>query len=951
MSLKGGFDMENVKNEEISNGSQKKSDAHAYAALIVEILAKILIEKTLFQSAEIQIPYETILNISNELIRLLRPEENTKIEVAKELVITYKQLRGIELTEAEKAYEAADKDIDVMGEVLNGLKYSTMGLLGKNLFSSLVATVKQGLYEHIPAVVGYTGAILLGPKAISAAVDSVLLYSSLNASQKQSIRPWLTTVGRLALGCIPKVHATDEGVHYHYPSVSGHTETYSKNLSVSMVGEDLTLKKPGKLHTPKGDYEAEYILQFKLHHIARLTDKSIRIQVLNQSGEKVPVEFYVNQGQYGQEIRVKSTDANLEALWTHYLQTHQQPLPAIAPVMQENTAQLAQVYQRVVPQNQLASYSSSLKVKGLNYYLGQVSNVMTYVMAAALSGRDRKTIFPMLIMASNIPATLGVVDQILSNNNIISSAFQLESDTLLGISIQEHYKNIIMCNPLYPASDTYFMTQSHSAKIWGPIVLPDGHLASASVDNTIQIWNAQTGECTRLLRGHTGDVNILRVMHDGSLVSASEDKTIRIWDARTGNCLLTLRGHTGAIRDLLVLPDRRLASSSEDQSIKIWDAKTGLCKRTLSGHTSWVTRLVILFNGSVASVSMDKTIKIWDTKTGLCLQSIKPNTFFINTLVALPNDRLATTNDDYDIEIFDVNTGISIQKLPGDTHYITKLILLPDGRLASTSRDVVIKIWDTITGSCVHTLHGHDYEVEDLTILSDGNLASVSRDNIIKIWDIRKGLCVHTHFGYLNDYGNIVSLPDGRLASVSRKYNIKIYDPIGKVVGLARSFLQQAEIKIINGTINLIWTNAQLLDNCANSMSLLSNRDKLGWLLSTMLNNSGEEWLIGADVNMKTIYISATTEDTLLMIYRVIYYLRASSKSECQKILDFQRDFLLGPTLLDMVEPSNMLVTGTGGGMSDIAGIIKYGMFNPSRRLASTQSSESDEINNNTCSI
>ncbi len=34
-------------------------------------------------------------------------------------------------------------------------------------------------------------------------------------------------------------------------------------------------------------------------------------------------------------------------------------------------------------------------------------------------------------------------------------------------------------------------------------VLPDGRIVSASYDMTVRIWNSDTGECVRVLEGHS----------------------------------------------------------------------------------------------------------------------------------------------------------------------------------------------------------------------------------------------------------------------------------------------------------------------------------------------------------------------------------------------------------------------------------------------------------------
>ncbi|ORY60374.1 quinon protein alcohol dehydrogenase-like superfamily [Leucosporidium creatinivorum] len=71
-------------------------------------------------------------------------------------------------------------------------------------------------------------------------------------------------------------------------------------------------------------------------------------------------------------------------------------------------------------------------------------------------------------------------------------------------------------------------------------------VVSASLDNTIKVWDVEGGACQRTMFGHIEgvwdvDVDKLRI------VSASHDRTLKIWDRDTGKCLHTLVGHTGAV--------------------------------------------------------------------------------------------------------------------------------------------------------------------------------------------------------------------------------------------------------------------------------------------------------------------------------------------------------------------------------------------------------------------
>ena len=63
---------------------------------------------------------------------------------------------------------------------------------------------------------------------------------------------------------------------------------------------------------------------------------------------------------------------------------------------------------------------------------------------------------------------------------------------------------------------------------------PDGRrLASSSDDNTVRLWDVQTGACVKTLEGHDGLVLSVCFSPDGRMVASgscdSADATARLW--------------------------------------------------------------------------------------------------------------------------------------------------------------------------------------------------------------------------------------------------------------------------------------------------------------------------------------------------------------------------------------------------------------------------------------
>ena len=86
----------------------------------------------------------------------------------------------------------------------------------------------------------------------------------------------------------------------------------------------------------------------------------------------------------------------------------------------------------------------------------------------------------------------------------------------------------------WPSNQHVF--RGHTSPVWSVAFSPDGrHIVSGSLDQTIRVWDAQTGaQVGNPLQGHTESVSSVAFLPDGRhIVSGSEDHTTQYWDAQT----------------------------------------------------------------------------------------------------------------------------------------------------------------------------------------------------------------------------------------------------------------------------------------------------------------------------------------------------------------------------------------------------------------------------------
>jgi WD40 repeat protein/transcriptional regulator with XRE-family HTH domain len=209
---------------------------------------------------------------------------------------------------------------------------------------------------------------------------------------------------------------------------------------------------------------------------------------------------------------------------------------------------------------------------------------------------------------------------------------------------------------------------AHSASIWTVLFSPGGQiLASSSYDCTVRLWDVQTHHCLHVLRGHESSIREIAFHPSGQwLASGSFDFTIRLWDVQTGACLRVLQGHTGAVFALAFDPNgQRLVSGSHDQTIRVWDVQTGACLKVLQGHTGVVWTVAISPDGqTLASGGVDQMIRLWDLQMGHCLPIQGEHTGWVRSVIFSSNGQiLFSGSDDRTIKLWDVQTGNCIDTL------------------------------------------------------------------------------------------------------------------------------------------------------------------------------------------------------------------------------------------------------------------------------------------------
>src|SRR5262245_1753470 len=82
----------------------------------------------------------------------------------------------------------------------------------------------------------------------------------------------------------------------------------------------------------------------------------------------------------------------------------------------------------------------------------------------------------------------------------------------------------------------------NNAAYWAAFSNNGRQLATASLDNTVKLWNVSDGAHVGTLKGHGDGVAFVGYLKDGRIVTASLDKSLKVWSAE-GTLKATVAGH------------------------------------------------------------------------------------------------------------------------------------------------------------------------------------------------------------------------------------------------------------------------------------------------------------------------------------------------------------------------------------------------------------------------
>ncbi len=290
-------------------------------------------------------------------------------------------------------------------------------------------------------------------------------------------------------------------------------------------------------------------------------------------------------------------------------------------------------------------------------------------------------------------------------------------------------------------SNLFLITKNQNVRFIKDVkVMADGNLVSASTENrSITIWNYNTYECIRTLRGYTDWVVSLDILQNKNIISGSTGKknSIMIWNSTTFENTANIDFSLGIIR-LIVLKngDIAIADFSDDMNIKIYNHETLQVVANLTRHGLFIRSLTVLPNGDLVSSGWDGKIHVYDHLTYDLIEDL--DTYDVEALAVMKNGSLISGC--IGISIWDKNFKNTTHTLRecNQPACVCALAILPNGNIVSglLEPDYNIRILNPNTFDLIGILVGHTNYVTNFAVMTNGYLASSGHDNTLKIWDV-----------------------------------------------------------------------------------------------------------------------------------------------------------------------------------------------------------------------
>ncbi|KAG2177425.1 hypothetical protein INT44_007936 [Umbelopsis vinacea] len=297
------------------------------------------------------------------------------------------------------------------------------------------------------------------------------------------------------------------------------------------------------------------------------------------------------------------------------------------------------------------------------------------------------------------------------------------------------------------------LLSGHQGEVFTCEFDPSGqHIASGSHDRQILLWNTY-GDCVNygMMKGHTNAILELHWAKDGrQIYSCSADQTLGIWDVESGERVRKWKGHSLVVNSCSISRNtpELVVSGSDDGCVKIWDAREKNAVETFQDDFQVTSACFSDSGDMVFTGGIDNEIKAWDLRKKAVVYSLTGHADTITGIKLSPDGSYLLSNSmDNTTRMWDVKpfapTDRCVKVFEGAPHGYEKNLIRPcwspDGnQIASGSSDRSVVIWDVASRKILYKLPGHKGCVNDVDWHpKEPILVSASTDRTLYLGEVK----------------------------------------------------------------------------------------------------------------------------------------------------------------------------------------------------------------------
>ncbi|MFH0901292.1 MAG: hypothetical protein V2A73_11750, partial [Pseudomonadota bacterium] len=268
-------------------------------------------------------------------------------------------------------------------------------------------------------------------------------------------------------------------------------------------------------------------------------------------------------------------------------------------------------------------------------------------------------------------------------------------------------------------------------------------LVTAGYDQTLRLWNVESGTEERLFLGHRGAVETVALSPDGRLLaSGGSDQAVHVWEVSSGRLLRSLPGHTNIIRSVAFSASgSTLASCSADRTIRFWDAATLAEQGELVGHSNEVLGISFSPDGrQLASASYDGTVRAWEMASRRTIGTFVGGGKLQAVTFSPDGRRLYANGHDGAVRRWEIDSGAQRVLLEQSRPLGGYLSIDPSGRRLAVPAENQLLIVDAESGAAGVLGRGLG-NFSRTAFHRDGRLlAATSSDGTVRLWALERAV-------------------------------------------------------------------------------------------------------------------------------------------------------------------------------------------------------------------